>query len=106
MRLPKNRLPRFQDVGDYMPRRGTESEERLDWIVGRRNGLTEGRASALHAGDVVQPSVGTWAQGDFVRNIEPVEAGAVSSKYIVIGWMCTASGTPGTWVSCRTATGN
>lgn len=37
------------------------------------------------------PTVGTWAVGDFVRNSVP-STGATE------GWVCTAAGTPGTWV--------
>lgn len=37
------------------------------------------------------PSTGTWALGDKVIHTAPSAAGN-------IGWVCTASGTPGTWV--------
>ena len=40
----------------------------------------------------VVPTTGTWEQGDIVKNSEP----AVGSPQ---GWVCTVSGTPGTWVS-------
>jgi hypothetical protein len=36
------------------------------------------------------PSTGTWTIGDIVYNSVPFSAGYV-------GWVCTASGTPGTW---------
>ena len=52
------------------------------------------------------PTTGTWAQGDKCKNTEPVEAGTAASKYVVIGWICTASGTPGTWLPMRVLTGN
>ena len=52
------------------------------------------------------PTTGTWAQGDTYRNTAPAEAGAVSSKYVVVGWICTVSGTPGTWLEMRCLTGN
>lgn len=38
------------------------------------------------------PTYGTWARGDIVKNGSP----AVGSPK---GWVCTVSGTPGTWVS-------
>lgn len=38
------------------------------------------------------PVSGTWGQGDYVRNSAP----AVGQPK---GWICTVSGTPGTWVS-------
>lgn len=52
------------------------------------------------------PTGGTWAVGDIVRNSAPVEAGVALSKYVVWGYICTASGTPGTWLEMRTLTGN
>lgn len=52
------------------------------------------------------PTTNTWQLGDFVRNSAPAELGAVASKYIVFGWICTAAGTPGTWLQCRFLTGN
>lgn len=52
------------------------------------------------------PTTGTWARGDFVANTTPSEAGSTPNKYVIIGWICTASGTPGTWLQCRTLTGN
>lgn len=52
------------------------------------------------------PTAGTYAQGDTCRNTAPAEAGTASSKYVVMGWVCTVSGTPGTWLPIRTLTGN
>lgn len=52
------------------------------------------------------PVSGTWTRGDFVRNAEPAEAGTAGSKYVVTGWICSASGSPGTWLACRALTGN
>lgn len=52
------------------------------------------------------PTTGTWKRGTFVRNTEPAEAGSGGSKYIITGWICTASGTPGTWLQARVLTGN
>jgi len=52
------------------------------------------------------PSAGTWVAGDRLFHSSPEEAGTAGSKYIIDGWACTASGTPGTWVQCRTLTGN
>lgn len=36
------------------------------------------------------PIAGTWNRGDIVYNTAPTSGGYV-------GWVCTASGTPGTW---------
>jgi hypothetical protein len=52
------------------------------------------------------PTSGTWAVGDKVRNTAPAEAGSSGSKYTVAGWVCTAGGTPGTWLEMRSLTGN
>ena len=52
------------------------------------------------------PTSGTWNQGDKCKNTAPVETGVAGSKYVVIGWVCTASGTPGTWLPMRSLTGN
>lgn len=70
------------------------------------NGLSEGRQSSNYAAQSSVPTTGTWLRGDFVLNSAPAEAGAAGSKYIIHGWRCTASGTPGTWVQCRFLTGN
>ena len=69
------------------------------------NLLSEGRISATNNASTAAPTTNQHAQGDFVRNSAPVEAGAASSKYVVFGWVCVASGTPGTWVQCRYLTG-
>ena len=101
MRLPTDiRIP--QDSG------------RLPWLLqdtlGRThqqvNDLAEGRITAAHNAYTAAPTTGTYAQGDYIRNSAPAEAGSASSKYVILGWVCVASGTPGTWVQCRALTGN
>lgn len=52
------------------------------------------------------PTTGTWNKGDVVFNSNPTESGTAGSKYIVTHWVCTVSGTPGTWIQCRSLTGN
>jgi hypothetical protein len=52
------------------------------------------------------PTGNTWAKGDIVRNSAPAEAGVALAKYVVTGWICTVSGTPGTWLEMRVLTGN
>ena len=54
------------------------------------NALSEGRVSARHASMTAAPTAGEWAIGDIVWNSAPA-----SASYI--GWVCTVSGTPGTW---------
>ena len=48
-----------------------------------------------------------WARGDFVENLAPAELGTAGSKYVVTGWMATATGyhTAAGWVECRNPTG-
>ena len=70
------------------------------------NNLTEGRITAVHNASTAAPVDGPNKQGDYVRNSEPVELGSASSKYVILGWVCVASGTPGTWLQCRVLTGN
>jgi Pectate lyase superfamily protein len=52
------------------------------------------------------PTTNTWAVGDFIQNTAPAELGSAASKYVVTGWICTVAGTPGTWLECRSLTGN
>lgn len=70
------------------------------------NNLTEGRITAVTNATTAAPTTGPNKQGDFVRNSAPTELGSASSKYVIFGWVCVASGTPGTWVQCRFLTGN
>jgi hypothetical protein len=70
------------------------------------NLLSEGRIEASYTAITGVPTSGSWAQGDFVRNTDPSEAGSLGSKYVLFGWICVAAGTPGTWLPCRFLTGN
>lgn len=70
------------------------------------NGLAAGRLAAVDFTATAAPTTGTHAVGDFVRNSSPTEAGSSPNKYVVLGWVCVASGTPGTWVQARVLTGN
>jgi len=51
--------------------------------TGRAGGIGRGFGTAA-------PAAGNWLRGDVVWNISPSAGGT-------IGWVCTASGTPGTW---------
>lgn len=70
------------------------------------NLLAEGRVAGTANALTAAPTAGSFAQGDFVRNSAPTEVGAAGSKYVVLGWLCVAGGTPGTFVPCRALTGN
>ncbi len=75
-------------------------------IATQLNQSSEGRIAAVTNADVSSPVAGVWEQGDFVRNREPGELGAIGSKYLVFGWCCIESGEPGTWVPLHLSTGN
>lgn len=70
------------------------------------NSLSEGFITAKYTAKTAAPTTGNWNIGDFVSNTAPAEAGGAGSKYVVIGWVCTVAGTPGTWLACRCLTGN
>lgn len=70
------------------------------------NLISEGRIAGFYGALTAAPTSGDWMQGDSVRNSAPSELGAAASKYIIWGWTCVASGTPGTWVQNRFLTGN
>jgi len=75
-------------------------------IAAKVNGLSDGRLGVIDNALTAAPTTGTWAQGDFVRNSAPAEAGTAGSKYVTFGFLCTVGGTPGTWVPARFLTGN
>ncbi len=75
-------------------------------IAGQVNASSEGFIQGATNATTAAPTTGTYQRGDFVRNSEPSEAGSVSSKYVIFGWVCTVAGTPGTWNECRFLTGN
>lgn len=70
------------------------------------NLISDGRLQGTNNATTAAPTTGTHQRGDFVRNSQPSEAGAVASKYVILGWVCVTGGTPGTWVQCRALTGN
>jgi hypothetical protein len=70
------------------------------------NRLAEGRITAFYSALTAAPSSGPWMQGDSVKNSAPSELGTAGSKYVIEGWVCVVSGTPGTWVQKRFLTGN
>ncbi|MFB0833953.1 right-handed parallel beta-helix repeat-containing protein [Arthrobacter halodurans] len=47
------------------------------------------------------PNWGTWDLGDYIRNSGPRELGPLGSHYVVQGFRCVASGSPGRWVEER-----
>ena len=75
-------------------------------IARQVNGLSEGSISANYQAATSAPTTGTFAKGDRVKNSAPEELGVALSKYVILGWVCVAAGTPGTWVQSRTLTGS
>lgn len=72
---------------------------------GKLNALAEGRISAKEGTATAAPTGGEFTVGDFVTNSAPAELGAGGSKYVILGWVCVTSGSPGTWKECRALTG-
>lgn len=70
------------------------------------NLMTDGRLAGTNNATTAAPTTGPHARGDFVKNSEPAEAGSPGSAYVVLGWVCVASGEPGTWLEARVLTGN
>ena len=83
-----------------------ETERWYREIAVQVNGLSEGSITAAYNATTAAPTTGTYAQGDQLRHSAPTEAGAVGSKYVTIGFVCTVAGTPGTWLAQRSLTGN
>ena len=71
------------------------------------NQLSEGQVVAATNAATAAPTGTTinYVQGDFIRNLAPTVLGSAGSQYVILGWLCTVSGAPGTWVQCRSATG-
>jgi len=70
------------------------------------NLLSEGKLTGSYNAMPSAPASGSYAQGDFIRNSNPTELGSGGSKYVVFGWICVTSGSPGTFLDCRFLTGN
>lgn len=70
------------------------------------NQIGSGSYSGFDGQSTAAPTTGTWAQGDFIKNSNVSELGAAASKYVILGFICTVGGTPGTWLQCRVLTGN
>lgn len=75
-------------------------------IENQVNLLAEGRLAGRHFTATSIPTTGDFARGDIVWNSTPSEAGSAGSKYVVVGWICTAGGSPGTLLEMRLLTGN
>jgi len=61
--------------------------------------------NGVNLGTVV-PTLGTYGKGKVVLNDNKTELGTSPNKYVIEGWECIVSGTPGTWIEKRSLTGN
>jgi hypothetical protein len=62
----------------------------IEPLVRQVDDLSEGRKSAYHGEVSAAPTIGEHVRGDWVKNSLPDASG-------YFGWICIASGTPGTW---------
>lgn len=96
-RLPQN---------DSLPELKRRLTEHLRTVAAQVNAVSEGALQGAYNAATAAPLTGTYGRGDFVRNAAPSELGSAGSKYVITGFMCVAAGTPGTFVQCRSLTGN
>lgn len=96
------RLPQNDDLTSLKQRLYETHRE----IATQVNLISEGYLRGASNAAAAMPTSGTYAQGDFVRNSAPLETGTAGSKFVVIGWLNTVAGSPGTFVQCRYLTGN
>lgn len=75
-------------------------------IAQKVNAIGDGRIAGSDFTAASVPTTGTFRQGDRVWNSAPVEAGTAGSKFVTLGWVCVAGGSPGTLLPIRTLTGN
>jgi len=72
------------------------------------NAVSEGKRHGTYNAHTAAPTgtAQSYEWGDFVKNSKPAEAGTAGSKYVIVGWLNSAAGSPGTWLECRFLTGN
>lgn len=87
----------------YTPGVMREIARRIEDAV---NILAEGRLAGRHFNATTIPTTGSFGQGDIVWKSNTTEAGGAGNKYVVIGWVCTVAGSPGTLLEMRVLTGN
>lgn len=54
---------------------------------------------------VSAPTAGNWEKGKLILNDNKIELGSTGYKYVIDGWECILSGTPGIWIEKRSWTG-
>jgi len=109
--MPITQLPDPKDRIGTPGNLGALTNALVSWLKlcqQQLNRLSSGSISASTTATTAPPppkSVTMYAQGDFIRNSNPTVLGTAGSRYVLIGWVCVAGGTPGTWVESRTLTG-
>lgn len=88
-----NRIPRDYNAATF--------QEIVRFLEEQSNLHAEGKLRARHGAMTAAPTIGNWEKGDFVWNSSPSATSDAQADYVVIGWMCTTSGTPGTWTQIR-----
>jgi hypothetical protein len=87
------------DLSTYSAGRGTGNEPGAGQIM-FPNGVFLGSGStARHLDyDIGPPAAGNYAKGDVMLNRAPfVQTDTAGVEWIVYGWKCVTTGTPGTW---------
>jgi hypothetical protein len=103
MRIPQPTLPQHPE-SDYDKQLNFQLYKILRQVINQLNSLTEGQVQAVTNATAAIPTMGTYQVGDVVRNASPGELGTTGSKYILYGWLCTAS--PLTFRELHCLTGN
>ena len=106
MRLEENPLLPINPDSDYAQNLNFTLARVLRATAQKVNALGDGRIAARDLTATVVPTTGTYATGDIVWKSNPVEAGGAGAKYVILGWVNVAGGTPGTFLQMRTLTGN
>jgi hypothetical protein len=106
MRIQKPQLPNADAKDKFSSDLVFKLRQIMSNVIDQLNNLSEGQVTAATNASTAAPTTGNHQKGDFVRNSAPSELGSAGSKYVITGWICTAAGTPGTWLSCRSLTGN
>jgi hypothetical protein len=87
----------------------TDIAEIIRAICTQVNNLSEGRLSARYNAQSSVPTTNSYAKGDFIPDINCTSSASVAAglgaAYVRLGWVCTSSGSPGTFVEARALTG-
>lgn len=106
MRIQKPQLPNADAKDKFSSDLVFKLRQILAGVIDQLNNLSEGQVTAVTNAGTAPPTSGTYQKGDRIINSAPSELGSAGSKYVITQWICTAAGTPGTWLPCRSLTGN